>query len=126
MGRLRVLDTDPLGFLIQWLDENLPVGIKVGDDRSDDSLPWVTVRSDGGQQTLWWTATTSLGINVWHRTDHEVQELALLVRSWVEHATASHLCQGAICSMPIEVTDSSRDPRRYLTAQVTLSQRLAG
>lgn len=124
MGRIRVMDTDPVQFLISWLDENLPEAVTIGDDRDSDSLPYVTVRSDGGSQQLHWTASSSIGINVWHHSEKQAQDLALLVRSWVEFATNNNLCQLSTCSMPIEVTDNSGSPRRYLTAQITLSQRV--
>lgn len=125
MGRIRVLDTDPVLFMIQWLHQTVPAGIRVGDDRESGHLPYVTVRSDGGNQTLPWTTTAALGINVWAETDQQAQELALELRSWIEFATTHELCQAAVCSMPFEVAvDSSAVPQRYLVVQLTLSQRL--
>lgn len=125
MGRLRVLDTDALLFMIQWLDHNLPPGIAVGDDRESGQLPYIAIRSDGGTQTLPWTSTSTLGINLWAPTEKAVQDLALEVKSWIEYATSHHLCQEATCTMPVEAGDSSGDPNRYMSAQITLSQRLA-
>ncbi|WP_404465239.1 hypothetical protein LG274_02685 [Micrococcus antarcticus] len=120
----RLLDTDPLGFLIDWLDQSLPAGVHVGDDRADQ-LPSVVVRADGGAERRIWTGSAQLGVNVWAATDREAQALALEVRSWIEHATQCVECVEASCSLPIELVDNSGHPRRYLAATLTLTQRVA-
>lgn len=122
MGRIRVLDVDPLLFLIQRLDESLPADVHVGEKEDAGATRSVTLRLDGGRSEQPWTTTSSVGINVRCATLAETMNMAREVRSWVEFATDHHLCLRSSCTMPAEVLDESRDHRAYMSAQITLSQ----
>ena len=123
MGRLRVVDADPLAVAVAWLDENLPAAVYVGESPAGDNRPQVLLRLDGGRDAVAWSTASSLGINVVCATLPLATELAREVKSWMEYMTHHPLCLESTCTAPAEVqTENRNQSRLYLAAQVTLTQ----
>lgn len=90
--------------------------------------PWpssgrlVVVRDDGGTTTQDVRATATLGVRVWAPTEAETSDLANLVgalmRGW-----RSPVVRRTEPSRPYSVTEESRRPAAYLTAELMIRGR---
>lgn len=80
----------------------------------------VTVRDDGGNRLDDVRAVARLGINVWAESDADASDLANLVSAIVSGMAGVGPIRYARASRPAEVEDSSRQPLRYVTAELTI------
>jgi len=92
------------------------------------SDPWpaskrlIVVRDDGGPTTQDVRATARIGVRVWAATEAETSDLALLaaalVRGW-----RSPVVRRTEPTRPYSVTEESRRPAAYFTAELTIRGR---
>lgn len=76
----------------------------------------VTFRRDGGPSGEW-TDRPRLGINVWGATDAEADNLARLVVALLPTLVGPQIDAITVRSGPVDVTDKSEHPKRYITAE---------
>lgn len=78
----------------------------------------VTVRADGGNRLADVRGVARLGINVWASSNVDATDLANLVSAIVSGMEGVGPVRYARASLPSEVEDSSRQPLRYITAEL--------
>lgn len=93
--------------------QNVYVGKKVPDPRRDRM---VLFRRDGGGSGDW-TDHPRLGINVYGATDAEADNLARLVVALLPTLVGPQIDYVTVLSGPVDVTDKSEQPQRYITAE---------
>jgi hypothetical protein len=93
--------------------QNVTVGKKVPATMPDRL---VTFRRDGGPASAW-TDHPRLGINVWAKTDADVDNLARLVVALLPTLVGPQVDSVHVMSGPTDVTDVSGTPQRYITAE---------
>lgn len=98
------------------------VGNKVPSVRRDRM---VTVRDDGGPRLDVVRKAARIGVNVWGRTDQEVNDLARLVEALLWASPDGNPVSKVGVTSPLPVADDSGQPRRYLTAELTVRGRTA-
>lgn len=90
--------------------------------------PWpasgrlVVVRDDGGPTTQDVRATARLGVRIWAPTEAETADLAHLVAALVR-GWRSPVVRRTEPSRPLSVTEESRRPAAYLTAELLIRGR---
>lgn len=89
------------------------VGKSVPNPRRDRM---VTFRRDGGP-TRELTDYPRLGINVWAMSDAEVDNLARLVVALLPTLVGPSIDYVTVRSGPSDVTEASKQPQRYITAE---------
>lgn len=97
--------------------DDVYVGIKVPNPRRERM---VTVRDDGGPRLDVVRKAARIGVNVWATTDQEVNDLARLVEALLYAAPDGNPVSKVSVTSPLPVADESGQPRRYLTAELTL------
>jgi hypothetical protein len=127
------IEAEFIGYMASALDARpeayaLDVAVRNRVPNESTTQPWptsgrlVVVRDDGGPMTQDVRATARLGVRVWAPTEAECSDLAnlvvALVRGW-----RSPVVRRTEPSRPYSVTEESRRPAAYFTAELMIRGR---